>query len=120
MFKADDNGLAFDQGGSPEITGWPQHQLGDLLVLQSLFLQVDFDDFLAFSRKQLASRPEQLFGFLELMRFLLGVDFGFCLYFVLCKKLLRFSTGFSARAMIAPVDFRHFHSPCLVGNPLKS
>lgn len=103
--------LADNQCWSSQVSGWSQHQLLDLFVAESLFFKVDLNNFLALGRIQSIRSGQKLFSFFELVGFLFGVGFGLGLNAILRKKLLRFYTGLSAGAMVAPVDVFHCTAP---------
>lgn len=52
------------------------------------------------------------------MRFLFGINFGLRFNTRICKKLLRFRTGLSATAVVAPVNF--FGHLCSISSNCKS
>lgn len=103
--------FADNQCRSSQVSGWSQHQLLDLFVAKGLFFQINLDNILALGRVQTIRSGQKLFSFFELVGFLFGIGFGLGLNAFLCKKLLRFYTGLSAGAMVAPVDVFHCTAP---------
>ena len=65
-------------------------------------------DFLAFRRIDLVDFLHDLHRFGGTVSLLPGVDFNLGFDSMFGKKLLRFDTGISATAMVAPVEFFHF------------
>ena len=107
FIEADHQRAAFPQRGGTQIARRTKQQLLERGRVGSVFFHIQVNDFLSLGRVDFIHLAGQLqrFGFSP--RLLFRVDFLGSFNGGIRKKLLRFPTRLSARAVIAPVDFGH-------------
>ena len=93
--------------GCAQIAGWTEHQPGQFVIPGLVLFQMDAHNFFALGGNQLAGGAGQFECIVAFERCLSGIDLFNRFNSCVGKKLLRFSTGRSARSMIAPIQFRH-------------
>ena len=79
-------------------------------VLVVVFLQIEMDELLSFANIKILHPVQQFERVAAFVADFSSVDFLDRVDTVVRKKLLRFFAGCSSRAMITPVNFRHFLS----------
>lgn len=110
VVEADNQRLAFPQGGRSKIAGGAQHQFLERRLVRLFFFQVDMDQPLPLGDVQIAGRARQCQGVFGLQRILPRIELFDGVDVCLRKKLLRPTARRSAGAMVAPVDLGHAQS----------
>lgn len=112
VVESDDHSFAHFERGSPQISGGTQHEIDQFIISRLLTVvgEIEMNDFLSLAYVEVFDRVGQVQGFFCAQPFFLGIDNLFYLYAFALKKLLRFFTRRSTRAMINPVQPGYGHS----------
>lgn len=112
VIEADDHGFAYLDSGSPQIPGGSQHEIDQFIIagLLTVVGEIEMNNFLSLAYVEVFDRVGQVQGFFCPQPFFLGIDNLFYLYAFAFKKLLRFFTRRSTRAMVYPVQPGYGHS----------
>jgi len=105
--ESDNQFLSNPQRGGSQIASWAKNQFEHFLLGWFVFLQVQFDNLLAFGDQQVIDQLQDFDRISFLMRFLFRVDFSFGFDIGGRKKLLRFNTSLSAFTVVAPIECWH-------------
>lgn len=106
LVEADQQGVPFTNGRSPQITGRSQHELAERLSVEFFLLQVDMNNFRSFENVQFIDLRGQFYCFIQSKLGLFCIDQLVGGYIFMLKKLLSSGARRSTRTVINPIK-RH-------------